>query len=58
MTKSWNGRLYLQRRGKEGELVMLTALNCQQGMRYIELCEARERNEEFVYGWFKNRVVI
>lgn len=51
-------RLYLQRRGKEGELVMLTALNCQQGMRYIELCEARERNEEFAYGWFKNRVVI
>ena len=51
-------RLYLQHRGKEGELVMLTALNCLQGARYIELCEARERNEEFVYGWLHHRVTI
>lgn len=49
---------YLRQRGKEGEVVLLTALNSLQGVRYIELCEARERNEEFVYGWFRHRVVI
>lgn len=50
--------VFLKHRGKDGELVLLTMLNCLQGVRYIELCEAREANEEFVYGWFKNRVVI
>lgn len=49
---------YLERRGKEGELVLLTLLNSLQGARYVELCEARERNETFVYGWALNRVVI
>lgn len=49
---------YLKIRGKDGELVLLTMLNSLQGARYIELCERREANEEFVYGWFRNRVVI
>ena len=49
---------YLARRGKEGELVMLRALNCSQGQRYLELAEQRSANETFVYGWIKERVVI
>lgn len=51
-------RAYLDLRGEEGERVMLTALNALQGARYIELAEVRERNESFVYGWLKNRVVV
>lgn len=49
---------FLKIRGKDGELVLLTMLNCLQGTRYIELAERREANEEFVYGWFKHRVQI
>lgn len=34
------------------------ALNCLQGAYYIELAERREKDESFVYGWLKNRVVL
>lgn len=51
-------RAYLQKRGKEGELVMLKSLNCTQGNRYLELAEQREANESFVYGWMKERVAV
>ncbi|EIG41384.1 hypothetical protein ESTG_04974 [Escherichia coli B799] len=44
--------------GKDGELVMLKALNCTQGDRYLELAEKREANESFVYGWMKERVAV
>ena len=43
-------RAYLQKRGKDGELVLVKALNCTQGDRYLELAEKREANESFVYG--------
>lgn len=36
--------------------VLVRALNCLQGARYIELAESREKNKAFVYGWIKNRV--
>ncbi|MCW5003519.1 hypothetical protein M7963_18565 [Enterobacter roggenkampii] len=49
-------RSFLARRGKEGELVLLRALNCSQGQRYLELAEQRSANESFVYGWVKNRI--
>lgn len=49
-------KAFLAKRGKDGEKVLLKALNCLQGSRYIELCEAREQNESFVYGWLANRV--
>lgn len=45
---------YLQQRD---ELVLLRALNCLQGARYIELAELAEKNETFVYGWLKLRVI-
>jgi lysozyme family protein len=49
-------RSYLAVRGKEGEEVLLVALNCSQGARYLELAEQRPANEAFLYGWAKNRV--
>jgi len=49
---------YRARRGSEGERVMLTALNCLQGARYVELSRTRQKDEDFVYGWLKNRVVL
>jgi len=48
---------YLTRRGDEGEKVLLRALNCLQGVFYIELAERRQKDKRFVYGWLKNRVV-
>ncbi len=33
-------------------------LNCLQGAFYIELVERREKDEKFIYGWFKNRVSL
>lgn len=49
---------FLKVRGKEGEAVLVRALNCSQGARYLELTEKREKNEDFAYGWLLNRVVI
>lgn len=51
-------RAFLNYRGQDGERVMLTALNCTQGDRYLELAEKREANESFVYGWLKERVAV
>lgn len=51
-------RVFLSKRGRDGERVMLTALNCTQGERYLELAEKREANESFVYGWMKERVAV
>lgn len=47
---------YLKARGKEGDGVLLKALNALQGERYIELAEKRQANESFVYGWLRTRV--
>jgi lysozyme family protein len=44
---------YKNIRGTEGELVLLKALNCQQGQRYLDLARQRSANEEFAYGWFR-----
>jgi lysozyme family protein len=49
---------FIKVRGKDGEAVLLKMLNSLQGARYIELAEAREKDETFVYGWMKNRVSI
>jgi len=43
-------------RGEEGEDVMLKAINCLQGERYIRIAESRPANEAFVYGWLRTRV--
>lgn len=51
-------RAFLAARGAEGEAVLLKALNCLQGARYIEISRGRAANEDFVFGWLKNRVTI
>lgn len=43
-------------RGAAGETVLLRALNCLQGVRYIEIVEGRPTSEDFIFGWFVNRV--
>lgn len=50
-------RSYLAHRGSEGEAVLLAALNCSQGQRYLELAEGRQQNEDFIYGWVRARVL-
>jgi len=49
---------YRSRRGAEGERVLLVALNCLQGARYIDLSRIRQKDEAFVYGWLANRVAL
>lgn len=49
-------RAYRAKRGAAGETVLLRALNCLQGERYVELAEKRAANEAFLYGWLANRV--
>ncbi len=44
---------YLAVRGVEAEHVLLRALNCSQGARYLELAEQRSANEAFLYGWVR-----
>lgn len=51
-------REYMRRRGAEGQVVLLRALNALQGAFYIELAERRAKDETFVYGWLLNRVEI
>lgn len=51
-------RSFLARRGANGEKVALRALNSLQGARYLEITEAREKNEDFIFGWFLNRVEV
>jgi len=47
---------YLQKRGSEGEKVMLKILNIMQGSHYIRITKSRPANEQFIYGWIANRI--
>jgi lysozyme family protein len=49
---------FLKMRGAKGEMVLLRMLNSMQGAYYIGLAEQRVKDEEFIFGWFLNRVVI
>ncbi len=51
-------KITLDKRGRDGELVILRMLNSLQGARYIDLAEKRESQEQFIFGWFRNRVVM
>lgn len=51
-------RAYVEIRGSVGARVLVRALNALQGARYIELAEARERHEAFVFGWLLHRVPL
>lgn len=47
---------FISIRKNDGEDVLLKMLNCLQGEFYISLAEKRDKDEKFVFGWFKNRV--
>lgn len=51
-------KLYRAVRKEEGDVVFLKALNCLQGARYIELAEKNVTQEDFIYGWVRERVEI
>ena len=41
---------------RNGEAVLLRALEALQGERYLRLAERRPANEAFLYGWLANRI--
>jgi lysozyme family protein len=47
---------YRRARGAEADTVMLKALNCLQGAKYIDLAMRRGANEAFLFGWLRTRV--
>lgn len=51
-------RAFLDKRGKDGEAVLLRMLNCMQGARYLEIAEKNPKLESFTFGWMLNRVTI
>jgi len=48
----------LKKRGELGATVLLNGLNALQAVRYLEITEAREANEDFFFGWMANRVGV
>jgi len=49
-------RALLHKRGGEGEQLLYRMLNALQGAFYVELAERRQKDEKYIYGWYKNRV--
>lgn len=47
---------FIESRGRNGEAVLLKAVEALQGARYIDLAESRPANEAFLYGWLANRI--
>jgi len=43
-------------RGCDGKDVALSMLNCLHGGFLFSLAEKREKDEKWIYGWFKNRI--
>lgn len=48
----------LAARGREGEMAVLRLLNCLQGVRYLEIAEGKQSQEDFLFGWIMNRVEV
>lgn len=49
---------YLSARKRDGQTILLRMLNCQQGAYFMDITDKRVQNEEFINGWFLNRVTI
>jgi len=47
---------FLKRRGQRGEVALFRMLNGQQSVRYMELSEANQTQDDFQFGWQFNRV--
>lgn len=60
--KSTNAlRTFLHKRGvKDGSKVILSMLNTLQGAHYIKIASQQpdDKDEDFIYGWFLNRVKL
>lgn len=51
-------KAFVRWRGVEGVSVMICALNCVQGARYLAIAENNPSQEAFVYGWMRERVTV
>ena len=51
-----NLKVYFAIRGNDGETILHRMLNSLQGAFYIRLSERRQKDERFIFGWFRNRV--
>lgn len=51
-------RAFIRLRGRQGRDVVIALLNAMQGSRYVQLCEARVANEDFMFGWARARLQI
>lgn len=51
-------RSFLKWRGKDGETVILRLLDSQQGVRYMEITEGNQTQEDFMFGWALNRLGV
>lgn len=49
---------FLTARGKDGEKVLLQMFKTMLGAHFIEISIERPQNEEFIYGWFLNRMNV
>jgi len=47
---------YRNKRGGEGELVLLKALEACQAARYLDIAEGKPSQEAFLYGWLHDRI--
>ena len=48
---------FVKDRGITGaRAVLMRMLNAQQAVRYMEIAEADQKQEDFMYGWVLNRV--
>ncbi|MFN3944595.1 MAG: glycoside hydrolase family 108 protein [Allosphingosinicella sp.] len=47
---------FRRQRGAAGEKVLVAALDCLQGERYIRLVERRAQNRSFLFGWIAHRI--
>lgn len=47
---------FLRARGRDGETVLLRAIEALQGESYIALAERRPSQEAFLFGWLANRI--
>ena len=49
---------FLRKRGRDGEIQLLKCLNIDQGAYYKSLARRRPKDEEFFFGWIRNRVEL
>lgn len=46
----------IQRRGVDAKRVLVSAVICQKGDRYIDIIDANQTQEDFAFGWFLHRI--